>query len=251
MVRPGGKLRPGHVVEIADDLRVEILDATPAGNRIVRLDSPLEPDAALAKHGLVPLPPYLGRDAEDEDRERYQTVYARERGSVAAPTAGLHFTPELLAALEVDGVVIARIVLHVGIGTFRPVEAEDPAEHRLHAERYRVPQEAADAINRARAAGGRVWAVGTTVTRTLETVADDTGRIVAGEGETSLFIRPGYRFRAVDRLLTNFHLPRSSLLMLVAAFAGLENIRRAYAHAIERRYRFFSYGDAMLIEGRT
>jgi S-adenosylmethionine:tRNA ribosyltransferase-isomerase len=247
MVRPGGKLRPGHTVEIADDLRIEILDATPDGNRIVRLDSPLDTDAALAKHGLVPLPPYLERDAEEADRERYQTVYARERGSVAAPTAGLHFTPELLAELAAAGVALARLVLHVGIGTFRPVDAEDPAEHRLHAEWYRVSAEAADTINRARSAGGCVWAVGTTVTRTLETVADDEGRIIAGEGETALFIRPGYRFRAVDRLLTNFHLPRSSLLMLVAAFGGYERIMAAYGEAVARRYRFYSYGDAMAV----
>ena len=247
MVRPGGKLRPGHVVEVADDLRVEILDVAPGGNRIVRLHSPLDTDAALAKHGHVPLPPYLDRAADEADRERYQTVYARERGSVAAPTAGLHFTPELLAGLERAGVAIARLVLHVGIGTFRPVEAEDPARHRLHAEPYRVSAAAAQTINAARAAGGSVWAVGTTVTRTLETVADEAGRIVAGEGDTALFIRPGHRFRAVDHLLTNFHLPRSSLLMLVAAFGGYERIMGAYREAVARGYRFYSYGDAMAV----
>jgi len=247
LVRPGGKLKPGHVVEIGDDLRIEILDSTAEGNRIVRLDTPLDTEAALAKHGHVPLPPYLEREAEESDRERYQTVYARASGSVAAPTAGLHFTDELLHALAAKGVALARLVLHVGIGTFRPVDAEDPAEHRLHAEWYRVPPEAADTINRARSAGGCVWAVGTTVTRTLDTVADEEGRIGPGEGETALFIRPGYRFRAVDRLLTNFHLPRSSLLMLVAAFGGYERIMAAYREAVERRYRFYSYGDAMAI----
>jgi S-adenosylmethionine:tRNA ribosyltransferase-isomerase len=247
LVRPGGKLRPGHIVEIAEDLHIEILDVAPGGNRIVRLESKLDVDAALAKHGQVPLPPYLGREAEESDRERYQTVYARERGSVAAPTAGLHFTPELLASLEAGGVAIARLVLHVGIGTFRPVEAEDPAEHRLHAERYSVSEPAAATVNAARQAGGRVWAVGTTVTRTLETVADEAGRVFAGEGETTLFIRPGYRFRAVDRLLTNFHLPRSSLLMLVAAFGGHDRIMDAYREAVARTYRFYSYGDAMAV----
>jgi S-adenosylmethionine:tRNA ribosyltransferase-isomerase len=247
LVRPGGKLRPGHIVEIAEDLHIEILDVAPGGNRIVRLESKLDVDAALAKHGQVPLPPYLGREVEESDRERYQTVYARERGSVAAPTAGLHFTPELLASLEAGGVAIARLVLHVGIGTFRPVEAEDPAEHRLHAERYSVSETAAATVNAARQAGGRVWAVGTTVTRTLETVADEAGRVLAGEGETALFIRPGYRFRAVDRLLTNFHLPRSSLLMLVAAFGGHDRIMDAYREAVARTYRFYSYGDAMAV----
>jgi S-adenosylmethionine:tRNA ribosyltransferase-isomerase len=247
LVRPGAKLRPGHVVEVAEDLRVMILEATPEGNRLVRLDSPLPFDEALAKYGEVPLPPYLEREPEAADRERYQTVFARENGSVAAPTAGLHFTPELLAALEAKGVLTARLVLHVGIGTFRPVAAEDPAEHRLHAEWYRVPGETAAAIGAARRNGGRVWAVGTTVARTLETVSSPDGVVRAGEGETSLYIRPGYRFRAVDRLLTNFHLPRSSLLMLVAAFGGYDRIMAAYREAVARSYRFYSYGDAMLV----
>jgi S-adenosylmethionine:tRNA ribosyltransferase-isomerase len=174
-------------------------------------------------------------------------VYARERGSVAAPTAGLHFTPELLARLEERGVRIVRLVLHVGLGTFRPVEAEDPAEHTMHSEWYRVSPEAAAAVNATRAAGGRVWAVGTTSVRTLESAADEAGTVHAGEGWTSIFIRPGYRFRAVDRLVTNFHLPRSTLLMLVSAFGGHEPVMRAYREAVERGYRFFSYGDAMLL----
>ncbi|HLL48585.1 MAG TPA: tRNA preQ1(34) S-adenosylmethionine ribosyltransferase-isomerase QueA, partial [Longimicrobiaceae bacterium] len=197
--------------------------------------------------GQVPLPPYVQRAAGDEDCERYQTVYARERGSVAAPTAGLHFTPELLARLEERGVIIARLVLHVGLGTFRPVEAEDPAEHQMHSEWYRVPPDAAAAVNETRAAGGKVWAVGTTSVRTLESAADEAGVVHPGEGWTSIFIRPGYRFRAVDRLVTNFHLPRSTLLMLVSAFGGHEPVMRAYREAVERGYRFYSYGDAMLL----
>jgi S-adenosylmethionine:tRNA ribosyltransferase-isomerase len=247
LVRPGAKLRPGHVVDIGEALRVEILEALPGGNRLVRLDTPLPVADALAAYGAVPLPPYLERAAEPADRERYQTVFARVAGSVAAPTAGLHFTSELLAALEAKGVRSARLVLHVGIGTFRPVEAEDPAEHVLHAESYEVPDAAAATIAEVRAHGGRVWAVGTTVTRTLETVAAADGVVRAGAGETSLFIRPGFRFRAVDHLLTNFHLPRSSLLMLVSAFGGHDRIMAAYREAVARAYRFYSYGDAMLV----
>jgi S-adenosylmethionine:tRNA ribosyltransferase-isomerase len=247
LVRPGAKLRPGHIVEIGDDLRVEILESTPEGNRIVRLVTPLTVHAAIEKHGVVPLPPYLEREAEPADVERYQTVYARAAGSVAAPTAGLHFTPGLLAEMEASGVLLTRIVLHVGPGTFRPVEVADPQEHRLHEEWYDVPAVAARAITEARAAGGRVWAVGTTVARTLETAVDAGGAVHAGSGRTSLFIRPGHRFRAVDRLLTNFHLPRSTLLMLACAFGGYERIMQAYREAMAREYRFYSYGDAMLV----
>jgi S-adenosylmethionine:tRNA ribosyltransferase-isomerase len=247
LVRPGAKLRPGHVIEIGAALRVEILEALPGGNRIVRLDTPLPVEEALATYGAVPLPPYLERAAEPADRERYQTVFARVGGSVAAPTAGLHFTTELLGALEAKGVRTARLVLHVGIGTFRPVEAEDPAAHVLHAESYEVPDAAAATIADVRAHGGAVWAVGTTVTRTLETVAAEDGVVRAGAGETALFIRPGFRFRAVDHLLTNFHLPRSSLLMLVSAIGGHDRIMAAYREAVARAYRFYSYGDAMLV----
>lgn len=247
LVRPGARLKPGRRVEIGDDLSVEILELLPEGERLVRLHSGQPLDAVLERYGEVPLPPYVKRPATAADRERYQTVYARERGSVAAPTAGLHFTPELLAALEARGVELVRLVLHVGVGTFRPVETEDPAAHRMHAEWYRVPAEAADALNRVRARGGALWAVGTTSVRTLETVADEHGVVHPGEGWTSLFIRPPYRFRAVDRLITNFHLPRSTLLMLVAAFGGYETIMHAYREAVERGYRFFSYGDAMAI----
>ena len=247
LVRPGGKLKPGRVVEIAETLSVEIVDSTPDGGRIVRLVTPLAIEDALERHGRIPLPPYVEREAGPEDAERYQTVYAREAGSVAAPTAGLHFTRELLDALEAKGVRLARLVLHVGIGTFRPVETEDPGEHRMHAERYTVPEETARVLNDTRAAGGRIWAVGTTVVRTLETVATDDGRIHAGSGWTDIFIRPPYRFKAVDRLITNFHLPRSTLLMLVAAFGGYENVMRAYRVAVEEGYRFYSYGDAMAV----
>lgn len=247
LVRPGGKLKPGRTVEIGDDLRVEIVDSTPEGGRIVRLVTPLPVDVALDRHGRLPLPPYVHREPGPEDAERYQTVFAREPGSVAAPTAGLHFTGSLLRALEAKGVRLVRVVLHVGIGTFRPVEVEDPALHRMHAEHFAVSPEAAAALNDVRAEGGRIWAVGTTVTRTLETVADEDGVIHPGAGRTSLFIRPPYRFRAVDRLVTNFHLPRSTLLMLVAAFGGYDNVVRAYRVAIERGYRFYSYGDAMLV----
>ncbi len=247
LVRPGSKLRPGKVVEIGPDLSVEIVDSEPDGTRIVRLATSLPLDVALERYGRVPLPPYIDREPEPEDVERYQTVYARERGSVAAPTAGLHFTPAVLRELAVRGVEVVRLVLHVGVGTFRPVEVEDPAAHRMHAEWYRVPAEAASALNAVRARGGRIWAVGTTVTRTLETVADEAGRVHAGEGWTDIFIRPPYRFRAVDRLLTNFHLPRSTLLMLVSAFAGRERVLAAYRHAIQAGYRFYSYGDAMLL----
>jgi S-adenosylmethionine:tRNA ribosyltransferase-isomerase len=247
LVRPGAKLKPGRTVEIAPELSVEIVESTPGGERIVRLHTPLPLAEALERWGEVPLPPYVERAATAEDRERYQTVYARERGSVAAPTAGLHFTPELLSKLDEKGVRIVRLVLHVGVGTFRPVEVEDPTQHPMHSERYHVPAESAAAINEVRAAGGSVWAVGTTVVRTLETVADEAGVVHAGEGETSIFIRPPYRFRAVDRLVTNFHLPRSTLLMLVSAFAGHELTMRAYREAVEREYRFFSYGDAMVV----
>ena len=247
LVRPGAKLQPGRSVTIAEDLRVDVLDMLPDGARVVRLVTPLPVREALERYGRVPLPPYLGRADEPADRERYQTVYAREEGSVAAPTAGLHFTSGLLDTLAVRGVALVPLVLHVGAGTFRPVDVDDPAQHTLHAERYLLSAAGAAAINAARAEGGMVWAVGTTVTRTLETLARDDGTVAPGSGETRLFIRPGHRFRVVDRLLTNFHLPRSTLLMLVAAFGGYERIMRAYGVAVAERYRFYSYGDAMAV----
>src|ERR1051325_5434403 len=203
--------------------------------------------APLAKYGEVPLPPYIRRAPTSDDRERYQTVYAAHDGSVAAPTAGLHFTRDLLDRPRDAGVALAELDLHVGPGTFKPVEAEDLAHHAMYAEPYRVSEQAAGIINERRQAGGRVWAVGTTVVRTLETLARDSGRISPDAGETRLFIHPPYAFRAVDRLLTNFHLPRSTLLMLVCAFGGYENVMRAYGEAVREQYRFYSYGDAMAI----
>jgi len=247
LVRPGGKLKPGRTVLIADDLSVDIVESAAGGGRVVRLHTDIPVERALERHGRMPLPPYLGREDEPLDRERYQTVYARALGSVAAPTAGLHFTPEVLSALAAGGVRRVALTLHVGIGTFRPVEGEDIGAHEMHHEWYEVPAATAAEVNEARATGGRVWAVGTTTVRTLESVADAQGRVTAGAGMTDLFIRPGYAFRAVDCMLTNFHLPRSTLLMLVAAFAGYEPIMQAYREAIATGYRFYSYGDAMAI----
>lgn len=247
MVSPGGKLRPGRIVDVAPDFSVEILETTERRTRVVALHTAERLDDAIERHGHIPLPPYISRADTAADAERYQTVYARESGSVAAPTAGLHFTQGILDALDRRGVRRAELLLHVGAGTFKPVEVEDPAAHVMHEEWYSVSAEAARTINEARAAGGRVWAVGTTTVRTLETVAREDGTIVPGEGETRIFIRPPYRFRAVDRLVTNFHLPRSTLIMLVAAFAGYDLIMRAYREAVAGGYRFYSYGDAMVV----
>jgi S-adenosylmethionine:tRNA ribosyltransferase-isomerase len=247
LVKPGSKLKPGTLVRIADDMDVEIVRGIEHGGREVRIVSPLPVSEAIAKHGRIPLPPYIEREPTEADAERYQTVYAAVPGSVAAPTAGLHFTPALLAKLESAGVEPVRLVLHVGPGTFRPVETDDPAGHDMHAEDWRIPETAARALEAARARGGRIWAVGTTVVRTLESAAREDGRVRAGHGSTRLFIRPGYRFRVVDRLITNFHLPRSTLLMLVSAFGGHAAVMAAYAEAIRERYRFYSYGDAMAI----
>jgi S-adenosylmethionine:tRNA ribosyltransferase-isomerase len=207
----------------------------------------LDAHATLARYGEVPLPPYIRRPPAPADRERYQTVYARHDGSVAAPTAGLHFTPVLLDALRARGMAVTTLDLHVGPGTFKPVEVEDLARHPMHGEVYEVSEAAATTINERRRQGGRVWAVGTTVVRTLETVADASGQVTPGTGETALFIYPPYAFRAVDKLLTNFHLPRSTLLMLVSAFGGYEPVMRVYAEAMQERYRFYSYGDAMAV----
>jgi len=246
LVRPGAKLRAGARIDIADDMRVEILEQLPDGRRVVRIVAP-DVAAAIARHGRVPLPPYIDREATAEDSERYQTVYARVTGSVAAPTAGLHFTPDLLHALETAGVRIVRLTLHVGPATFRPVDVEDPAAHTMHAEPFALSTAAAARINEARQNRRRVWAVGTTVVRTLETLADANGNVHAGEGETAIFIRPPWTFRAVDHLITNFHLPRSTLLMLVSAFAGHALTMAAYAEAVRARYRFYSYGDCMVV----
>ena len=251
MVRPGAKLKPGRTVQVAPELSVRILDGLPGGGRLVRLETPLPVREALSRFGRVPLPPYLNREDEPLDRERYQTVYARHEGSVAAPTAGLHFDEELLEAVEARGARRCAVTLHVGPGTFRPVEVEDPADHRMHAESFQVRESAAEAHRRCRARGGRVWAVGTTVVRALESAwapaADRPGRVRPVRGATDLFIRPPYHFRAVDCLVTNFHLPRSTLLMLVSAFGGVEQVRRAYREAVDGGYRFYSYGDAMAV----
>lgn len=247
LVRPGSKLKPGRTVVVGDDLSIEIVDSVESGNRIVRLVGNGTLEHLLERYGQVPLPPYIDRAADAADTERYQTVYARERGSVAAPTAGLHFTESLLERIEGRGVRLAAVTLHVGIGTFRPVEHDDPDEHDMHTEAYDVSKVAAATINEARATGGRVWAVGTTAVRTLETVADERGVVVPGSGDTGIFIRPPYRFRVVDGLITNFHLPRSTLLMLVAALAGYERTMAAYGEAVTERYRFYSYGDAMVV----
>ncbi|MFH1494784.1 MAG: tRNA preQ1(34) S-adenosylmethionine ribosyltransferase-isomerase QueA [Pseudomonadota bacterium] len=204
----------------------------------------------LERHGSLPLPPYITHAPNAVDETRYQTIYASEPGAVAAPTAGLHFDEAMLAELEAMGVHIAYVTLHVGAGTFQPVRVDNIAEHTMHSECYQVPQETVDAIARAKNRGGRIMAIGTTSMRALESAAAD-GELKAGYGETSIFITPGYRFRVVERLLTNFHLPKSTLMMLVSAFAGMDNIRRAYRHAVEQRYRFFSYGDAMLLERKS
>lgn len=247
MVRPGGKLRPGRRVRIAEDFHVVIEAITERHTRVVRLDSVRPATEAIERYGHVPLPPYIQRPDNETDAERYQTVYAKQPGSVAAPTAGLHFTPELLGTLERRQVRRADVVLHVGAGTFKPVEAQDPAGHLMHEEWCEVSLRAAASINAARAEGRHVWAVGTTSVRTLESMAGDDGQVRAGTGSTRLFIRPPYTWRVVDRLITNFHLPRSTLIMLVAAFAGYELTMAAYQVAIRERYRFFSYGDAMCI----
>ncbi len=249
MVHPGGKLKPGRIVRIAEDFDAEILSTTERRTRVVQLNSRMPIDQAIEKYGHVPLPPYITRADQPADVERYQTVYAKESGSVAAPTAGLHFTPELLEALSRKGVRRADVILHVGAGTFKPVETEHPADHVMHEESYTLPARTAAILNEMRASGGKIWAVGTTSVRTLESVIDEDGIFREKSGETRIFIRPPYEFRAIDRLITNFHLPRSTLVMLVAAFAGYELTMRAYKEAIAERYRLYSYGDAMAIIG--
>lgn len=248
LTRPAKRLHPGTKLGFPGSaLSAEIVESAPGGARWLRFDTPPEPH--LEAIGHVPLPPYIRRGDRLDDRERYQTVYARAPGSIAAPTAGLHFTPELLAELEAAGITRAAVTLHVGLGTFKPVAVEDLSQHRMHAERYEIPTATAEAIAATRAAGGRVVAVGTTVVRTLETAAGlAAGGGLAGGGASELFILPGFRFQVVDVLLTNFHLPRSTLLMLVAAFAGRERVLAAYREAVEQGYRFYSYGDAMLLE---
>ncbi len=245
LVKPGRRAKTGLTFAITDELSATILRSTEDGGRIVRLNYDGIFEEVLDRAGQVPLPPYITERLAD--KERYQTVYAKEDGSAAAPTAGLHFTPELLKRIEDKGVAIADVLLHVGLGTFRPVSAQTVEEHHMHAEYYQVTKEAADRINRARAACGRIVAVGSTSCRTLESIADESGVVHPGSGWTSIFITPGYCFKAVDALITNFHLPESTLLMLVSALATREEMLRVYAHAVEERYRFFSFGDASLI----
>ncbi len=215
--------------------------------RVVKLNTSLPVEQAIEKYGHVPLPPYITRADQPADAERYQTVYANESGSVAAPTAGLHFTPEMLDALAAKGVKRADLLLHVGAGTFKPVEVEHPADHIMHEESYTLPARTAEILNETRASGGKIWAVGTTSVRTLESAIGDDGIFQERSADTRIFIRPPYEFRAVDRLITNFHLPRSTLIMLVAAFAGYDLTMRAYQEAVAERYRLYSYGDAMAI----
>jgi S-adenosylmethionine:tRNA ribosyltransferase-isomerase len=282
LVRPGRKIGVGETLFIGeqDELQAEVIGRGEFGERRIRFAPPAVPGVArpnpsaslragsrerlspyegghsssaedffsvLEKIGHVPLPPYIAREDSSGDRERYQTVYARERGSVAAPTAGLHFTPEILARIRERGIETAEVTLHVGLGTFQPVRVERVEEHRLHSERYSVSEDVAGKINLALKESRRVVAVGTTTARTLEFAAQ-SGEVQTGTGEANLFIFPGYKFRVVRGLLTNFHLPQSTLLMMVCALGGKENVMRAYGHAVERRYRFYSYGDCMLVE---
>lgn len=247
MIHPGGKLRPGRVVTIAEGFTVEIVDTTPRRTRIVKLHTAGDVQAAIETHGHVPLPPYIERSDEANDVDRYQTVYANQAGSVAAPTAGLHFTDDLLAKLDAKGVERVNVLLHVGAGTFRPVSDEDPSHHLMHDEWCQVTPEAAARLNAVRARGNKVWVIGTTGVRTLETATDADGIVQPFTGETNIFLRPPYQFRGVDHLITNFHLPKSTLVMLVAAFAGYDLTMHAYRVAVESEYRFYSYGDAMAL----
>ncbi len=251
LVHPGQKLKPGARIVFDGPIALhgEVLERRFFGRRLVRLWTPDggPVQGAVDAVGHMPLPPYIRRSDRGSDRERYQTVFAQSRGSIAAPTAGLHFSPEILARLDAAGVEKVEITLHVGYGTFQPVRVETVEDHRMASEDFEIPAEAASAINRALDEGRRVVAVGTTTTRTLESVARLTGRITAGRGSTDLFIYPGFEFRVLSGLLTNFHLPKSSLLMLVSAFAGREQVLAAYRGAVASGYRFYSYGDAMLI----
>lgn len=246
MGQPGFALRPGKRIALGDGVAIETIELLSDGTRRVRVVGAPAAEV-MERFGRVPLPPYIQRDPVPADAIRYQTVFAKRAGSVAAPTAGLHFTDALLDALSARGVVIAGLDLEVGPGTFKPVEVATPEQHEMHAERYEIPHRLAAVQREVRRSGGRVWAVGTTVVRALESAVNEDGNLLEGMGETRLMILPGFEFRAVDRLITNFHLPRSTLLMLVSAFAGCETTRAAYRHAIDARYRFYSYGDAMVV----
>lgn len=250
LVKPGKKARVGARISFGDGLLVgEVIDIVEEGNRLIRFEYDGIWEELLDKLGQMPLPPYITHQLKD--RNRYQTVYAKHEGSAAAPTAGLHFTPELLKQLEDKGVEIAHVTLHVGLGTFRPVKVDNILEHHMHSEFYMVEEAEAKKINDAKARGNQIISVGTTSTRTLESVADEKGIVKAGSGWTEIFIYPGYQFKVVDSLITNFHLPESTLLMLVSAFSSRENMLKAYEVAVEEKYRFFSFGDAMLIKKKS
>ncbi|HEY5094348.1 MAG TPA: tRNA preQ1(34) S-adenosylmethionine ribosyltransferase-isomerase QueA [Candidatus Eremiobacteraceae bacterium] len=246
LVRPGRRIRPGELLKLAEGATIEIGDRTPGGGRVVRFAG-ISADDAMSRFGTIPLPPYITEPPADAG-ERYQTVYARKAAAAAAPTAGLHFTEELLDQLRADGVEWATLTLDVGAGTFAPVTADDIRMHVMHRERYEIPASTANAVNAARTQGRRIVAVGTTSLRALESAVNEDGRITEGAGTTGIFIYPPFAFRAVDALITNFHLPRSTLLMLVCAFAGRERMLAAYQTAVTERYRFFSFGDAMFVE---
>jgi len=246
LVKPGRRARPGTVITLDEKLTAEVLEKEETGRHRLRFSEPIE--LHLERLGHMPLPPYIQREDEAEDRDRYQTVWAKNPGAIAAPTAGLHFTRELLDQLTAAGIEIAEVTLHVGLGTFKPVTAERVEDHRMETERWQVGETTVEAIRRTRERGGRVVAIGTTVVRTLESAAlAGGGEVRAGSGATELFITPGFEFQVVDVLLTNFHLPKSTLLMLVSAFAGKERVLAAYEEAIRESYRFYSYGDAMLV----
>ncbi|AEG60623.1 tRNA preQ1(34) S-adenosylmethionine ribosyltransferase-isomerase QueA [Desulforamulus ruminis] len=246
LVKPGKKARVGERLDFgAGQMQGKILDYTDAGGRVIEFSCREPFLQVLERIGAMPLPPYIKKPLVDQ--QRYQTVYARQEGSAAAPTAGLHFTPELLAEVKSLGVKIAYVLLHVGLGTFRPVQVEDVTRHTMHQEYYEITDRSAEEINRAKASGGRVIAVGTTSVRCLETSSNEQGQVLAGSGMTEIFIYPGYSFKVIDGLITNFHLPKSTLLMLVSALAGREKVLEAYHRAVEEKYRFFSFGDAMLI----
>lgn len=249
MVRPGRKLHPGDVVSFSEDgrLKAEIVDYGEEGTRLAKFHYEGVFLELLEEIGKIPLPPYIERDSDQEDKERYQTVYCEKEGSVAAPTAGLHFTRELIDAAKEKGVKIAYVTLHVGIGTFRPVKCDVIEEHKMHFEEYEISEENARIINAAKAAGGRIISVGTTSSRTLESAASPDGTVAAGGGSTDIFIYPGYSFKIVNALITNFHLPKSTLLMLVSALYNKQDMLKIYEEAVREEYRFFSYGDAMLI----
>ncbi len=247
LVKPGKKCKPGAVISFGDGILTgEVVDVVEEGNRLIKFNYDGIFEEVLDQLGEMPLPPYITHQLKDKNR--YQTVYAKYEGSAAAPTAGLHFTEDLLEKIKEKGVKIAHVTLHVGLGTFRPVKVENILEHHMHSEFYMVDEKDAAIINQTKANGGRVISVGTTSTRTLETVADDKGVIHAGSGWTQIFIYPGYQFKAIDCLITNFHLPESTLLMLVSALAGRENVLKAYEEAVKKEYRFFSFGDAMFIK---